>query len=106
MAFGIENAGKVAVDAVNSQTLPHVAAIITDTLTQVAVITNGLLTGIEGERMLATQGLQDTLKPILDESKAWRELLAGGFSGKVGGIPFTIVSGVVPVSDQPKVKEN
>ncbi len=90
MAFGIENAGKIAVDEVNSTTLPEAAKIITDTLTQVAVITNGLLNGVEGERLLAMQGITDALAPLLKESGAWREILSQGFVGSIGGIPFTI----------------
>jgi len=65
MALG-DQAGKIAVDEINSTTLPHVAQIVNDTLTQVAVITNGLLNGIEGERQLAMAALAPELKPLLD----------------------------------------
>jgi hypothetical protein len=86
-----DQVGKIAVDEVNSTTLPEAAKIITDTLTQVAVITNGLLTGIEGERIIAMQGIKDDiLGPLLKESAAWRELLSDGFIGTIGGIPFTL----------------
>ena len=69
MAIG-DQVGKVAVDEVNSTTLPEAAKIITDTLTQAAVIVNGALNGIEGERLLAMQGLADmfrgTINPMID----------------------------------------
>ena len=79
MALG-DQAGKVAVDEINSTTLPEAAKLVSDSLTRVAVITNGLLNGIEGERLLAMQGLNDTLTatltPLLAELAAWRVELA------------------------------
>lgn len=61
----LDQVGKVAVDEINSTTLPEAAKIISDTLAQVAVVANGLLNGLEGERLLATQGLEDAVKPLL-----------------------------------------
>lgn len=89
MAFA-DQAGKIAVDEINSETLPHVAKIISDTLIQAAVITNGLLTGIEGERILAMDGLGKITEPILQRVDRILDMLNGGFEGTLNGnIPFT-----------------
>ncbi len=71
MAIG-DQAGKIAVDEINSTTLPEAAKLVTDVVTQLAVITNGALNGIEGERLLAMQGVSDALAPLVAESKEWR----------------------------------
>ncbi len=72
-----DQAGFITVKQIDSVTLPHVAQIINDTLTQTAVITNGLLNGVEGERLLAMQGLKDTIiDPLLKEAALWRGELA------------------------------
>ncbi len=34
--------------------------------------------------------IQADIAPLVEESKAWRELLANGFEGNVGGAPFII----------------
>src|SRR6185312_15825214 len=87
-----DQAGLVTVQKIDSETLPHVAQIINDTLQQAAVMLSGTLNGIEGERVLAMNGLKDdVIAPLLEESKAWRRLIENGFEGTVNGnIPFTI----------------
>lgn len=72
MAIG-DKAGLVTVQKIDSETLPHVAQIINDTLQQAAVILNGTLNGIEGERILAMQGLKDdVISPLIAELELWR----------------------------------
>lgn len=93
MALG-DAVGKIAVDEVNSVTLPAEAKIITDALSQIAVIANGLLTGVEGERLAAMAGLSGVATSLLAESRAWRTEIAAwrdlvenrGFS--LGGMPL------------------
>lgn len=60
-----DQAGLVTIKEIESRALPQAAQIINDTLTQIAVITNGALNGIEGERLLAMQGLKDAIPPML-----------------------------------------
>ena len=68
-----DKVGSVTVEKIDSETLPHVAQIINDTLQQGAVILNGALNGIEGERMLAMQGLKDdVISPLVKELELWR----------------------------------
>lgn len=68
-----DQAGLVTVKEINSETLPHVAQIVNDTLQQVAVILNGTVNGIEGERILAMQGLKDeVIGPLTKELALWR----------------------------------
>jgi hypothetical protein len=72
MALG-DQVGKIAVDEINSTTLPEMAKLFTDSLTQVAVIANGAINGLEGERLLAMQALKDeVIAPLIAESQAWR----------------------------------
>ena len=76
MAIG-DQVGKIAVDEINSTTLPEAGKLISDTLTQLAVIVNGGLNGLEGERQLAMEDLKNTvITPLLEESKAWRAQLS------------------------------
>jgi len=73
-----DKAGLVTVEKIDSETLPHVAQIVNDTLQQAAVIVNGALNGIEGERMLAMQGLKDdVIGPLTKELELWRGELHG-----------------------------
>jgi hypothetical protein len=74
MAIG-DQVGKVAVDEINSTTLPEAAKLVSDSMTQAAVIVNGALNGIEGERLLAMQGLTDTLAPAIAEWKRTNDVL-------------------------------
>ncbi len=76
MAIG-DQAGRVAIEKINTETLPKAADLINHTLEQAAVIANGTLNGIEGERLLAMQGLKnDVLGPLLEESRLWRQEVA------------------------------
>ena len=68
-----DKVGSVTVEKIDSETLPHVAQIVNDTLQQVAVILNGTVNGIEGERILAMQGLKDeVIGPLTKELELWR----------------------------------
>ena len=92
MAFGIEKTGLDSIKEVNSAVLPHAAELANGIIQNAAVLLTGAITALDGERQLAVQQLKDdVLGPLLEESKAWRELLAKGFEGKINGnIPFEI----------------
>ncbi len=56
----------------------------------------GAFAALDGERQLAIgQAKTDLVDPILTELRAWREQLALGFEGNIGGAPF-VISGIKP----------
>ncbi len=95
MAFA-EEAGLKSIKEIESKALPQVAEIVNGAIQNASVLLTGAITALDGERLLAIgQVKTDLVDPLLIELKAWREQLAAGLDGEIGGMKF-VIRGIKP----------